>query len=74
MLTVPESVAKGPTMKVVPGAEPPARRRVLGGDPARVLETLRQRAKLLGGAAGLCGSIALLVSLIFGALGFLEKR
>jgi MinD-like ATPase involved in chromosome partitioning or flagellar assembly len=67
MITVPDSVAKGPTMNVVPGAEPPARPRFLGVDPARVLHTLRQRTKLLGGAAALCGLIALLAGLIFGA-------
>jgi Mrp family chromosome partitioning ATPase len=67
MITVRDSVAKGPTMNVVPGAEPPARQRFLGIDPARVLKTLRQRTQLLGAAAGICGLIALLAGVIFGA-------
>jgi hypothetical protein len=67
MITVPDSVAKGPTMNVVPGAEPPARPRFFGVDPARVLKALRQRSKLLGGAAAICGLIALLAGILFGA-------
>jgi hypothetical protein len=67
MIPLPDSVAHGPTMNVTPGEEPPGRRRFLGIDPLRVLQALRQRAKLIGGAVALCALIALLAGAIFGA-------